>query len=167
MKSLEEIKTDLATNAGTQTDISGSGLVVPKSKLLDVLKFLKENHEYEMDYISNLCAVDYLKENYIEVVYNLYSMKKKIGPVTLKVRTDRQDSSVPSATPLFRGAEFQEREAYDLYGVRFEEHPDLRRILMWDGFEGYPMRKDYVHEDEDRYVEENRVQKSEKKKTSD
>jgi NADH:ubiquinone oxidoreductase subunit C len=55
---------------------------------------------------------------------------------------------VASVTPIWRGAEFQEREVYDLYGVRFEGHPDLRRILMWDGFQGHPMRKDYVVEDQ-------------------
>lgn len=153
MKTLEEIKLDLDAHLGVQTEIAGSGVVIPKNKLLDALKFLKENSNYEMDYISNLCAVDYLKENYLEVIYNLCSMKHKTGPVTLKVRTDREQCLVPSATPLFRGAEFQEREAYDLFGVKFEGHPDLRRILMWEGFVGYPMRKDFVHEDENRYVE--------------
>ncbi|MFP5226960.1 MAG: NADH-quinone oxidoreductase subunit C, partial [Acidobacteriota bacterium] len=54
------------------------------------------------------------------------------------------DTHVPSLTPVWRGAEFQEREAFDLYGIVFDEHPDLRRILMWDGFKDYPMRKDYV-----------------------
>ena len=154
MKTIQEIKADLDQNLAIQSEIVGSGIVIPKNKLIDALTFLKENSAYGMDYISNLCAVDYLKENYIEVIYNLYSIKNKIGPVTLKVRTDRQECSIPSATPLFRGAEFQEREAYDLYGVKFEEHPDLRRILMWDEFAGHPMRKDFVHEDEDRFVEE-------------
>ena len=154
MKTLEQIKSDLEKLVGAPIDTAGSGLIISKHKFLAVLTFLKENPEYQMDYISNLCAVDYLKENYIEVIYHLYSIKNKTGPIILKVRTDRQDCVVPSATPLFRGAEFQEREAFDLYGVRFEGHPDLRRILMWEGFEGYPMRKDYIREDEDRYVQE-------------
>ncbi|MBI4430342.1 MAG: NADH-quinone oxidoreductase subunit C [Candidatus Omnitrophica bacterium] len=153
MIQLEEVKAELEKSLGVQTELSGSGLLVPKSRLLDVFKFLKENAKYQMDYISNLCAVDYLKQSQIEIVYHLYSMRNKTGPIGIKVRTDRQDCIVPSATPLFRGAEFQEREAFDLYGVKFEGHTDLRRILMWDGFEGFPMRKDYVHEDEDRYVE--------------
>ena len=85
----------------------------------------------------------------MEVVYHLYSMAKKHGPVTLKVRLPRATPRVSSVTPIWRGTEFQEREAYDLYGVVFEGHPDLRRILMWDGFEGHPMRKDYVVEDQD------------------
>jgi NADH-quinone oxidoreductase subunit C len=83
---------------------------------------------------------------YLEAVYHLYSMEKKHGPVVLRMRTaDREDGThVPSLTPVWRGAEFQEREAFDLYGIVFDGHPDLRRILMWDGFKDYPMRKDYV-----------------------
>ena len=83
---------------------------------------------------------------YLEAVYHLYSMEKKHGPVVLRMRTaDRGEGThVPSLTPVWRGAEFQEREAFDLYGIVFDGHPDLRRILMWDGFKDYPMRKDYV-----------------------
>ena len=90
---------------------------------------------------------------YLEVVYHLYSMEKKRGPVILRLRTgDRaQRVSLPSLTPLWRGCEFQEREIFDLYGVRFDGHPDLRRILMWDGFKDYPMRKDYIEPDDYEY----------------
>jgi NADH-quinone oxidoreductase subunit C len=82
----------------------------------------------------------------LEAVYHLFSMEKKHGPVVLRLRTaDRGEGThVPSLTPVWRGAEFQEREAFDLYGIVFDGHPDLRRILMWDGFKDYPMRKDYV-----------------------
>jgi NADH-quinone oxidoreductase subunit C len=83
---------------------------------------------------------------YLEAVYHLFSMEKKHGPVVLRLRTvNRTDGThVPSLTPVWRSAEFQEREAFDLYGIVFDGHPDLRRILMWDGFVDYPMRKDYV-----------------------
>lgn len=83
---------------------------------------------------------------YLEAVYHLFSMEKKHGPVVLRLRTANRtdDTHVPSLTPVWRGAEFQEREAFDLYGIVFDGHPDLRRILMWDGFVDYPMRKDYV-----------------------
>ena len=84
----------------------------------------------------------------MDVVYHLYSMEQKHGPMTLLVKLPRQQPVVASVTPIWRGAEFQEREVYDLYGVTFEGHPDLRRILMWEGFEGHPMRKDYVPEDQ-------------------
>ncbi len=83
---------------------------------------------------------------YLEAVYHLFSMEKKHGPVVLRMRTaNRTDNPhLPSLTPVWRSAEFQEREAFDLYGIVFDGHPDLRRILMWDGFVDYPMRKDYV-----------------------
>ncbi|MBI5692403.1 MAG: NADH-quinone oxidoreductase subunit C [Verrucomicrobia bacterium] len=87
---------------------------------------------------------------YFEVVYHLYSMALKHGPVILRTRTaDRTDpASLPSLTPIWRACEFQEREVYDLFGIRFTGHPDLRRILMWDEFKDYPMRKDYVEPDD-------------------
>ncbi|HEX4310641.1 MAG TPA: NADH-quinone oxidoreductase subunit C [Acidobacteriaceae bacterium] len=83
---------------------------------------------------------------YLEAVYHLFSMEKKHGMVVLRMRTaDRGEGThLPSLTPVWRSAEFQEREAFDLYGIVFDGHPDLRRILMWDGFVDYPMRKDYV-----------------------
>lgn len=82
---------------------------------------------------------------YLEAVYHLFSMEKKHGPVVLRLRTaNRTETHVPSLTPVWRSCEFQEREAFDLYGIVFDGHPDLRRILMWDGFEDFPMRKDYV-----------------------
>jgi NADH-quinone oxidoreductase subunit C len=83
---------------------------------------------------------------YLEAVYHLYSMEKKHGPVILRMRTGNrtEDTHLPSLTPVWRGAEFQEREAFDLYGIVFDGHPDLRRILMWDEFKDFPMRKDYV-----------------------
>lgn len=87
---------------------------------------------------------------YLEAVYHLFSMEKKhsppSSPVVLRLRTaNRNDAThVPSLTPVWRSCEFQEREAFDLYGILFDGHPDLRRILMWEGFVDFPMRKDYV-----------------------
>jgi NADH-quinone oxidoreductase subunit C len=94
-----------------------------------------------------------VEPGYLEVVYHLYSMAKKHGPVALRMRTaNRTDNiSLPSFTPVWRSAEFQEREVFDLYGIVFEGHPDLRRILMWDGFKDHPMRKDYVEPDDFEY----------------
>lgn len=86
----------------------------------------------------------------LEVVYHLYSMARKHGPVILRLRTGNRtdDVTLPSLTPVWRACEFQEREVFDLYGVVFSGHPDLRRILMWDEFKGHPMRKDYVEPDD-------------------
>ncbi|MGB8477578.1 MAG: NADH-quinone oxidoreductase subunit C [Acidobacteriaceae bacterium] len=90
---------------------------------------------------------------YLEVVYHLFSMEKKHGPVILRMRTEDRAEKVhlPSLTPVWQSAEFQEREIFDLYGVIFDGHPDLRRILMWDGFKDHPMRKDYVEPDDYEY----------------
>ena len=132
---------------GVSLPIEGSALVVPPKDLMAVCRCLKDTDRFHLDYLANLTAVDYPPER-IEVVYHLYSMTHKHGPVTLRVKLDRAKTAVDSVTPIWRGAEFQEREVYDLFGVTFTGHPDLRRILMWEGFEGYPMRKDYVPEDQ-------------------
>jgi NADH-quinone oxidoreductase subunit C len=86
----------------------------------------------------------------LEVVYHLYSIALRQGPVVLRLRTGNRTDQValPSLTPVWRACEFQEREVFDLYGIVFDGHPDLRRILMWDGFKDHPMRKDYVEVDD-------------------
>jgi NADH-quinone oxidoreductase subunit C len=90
---------------------------------------------------------------YLETVYHLYSIAKKHGPLVIRMRTlNRTDQvELPSLTPVWRAAEFQEREVFDLYGIVFAGHPDLRRLLMWDGFKDHPMRKDYVEPDDFEY----------------
>jgi NADH-quinone oxidoreductase subunit C len=89
----------------------------------------------------------------LEVVYHLFSVAKKHGPVVLRMKTVNRTDQVqlPSLTPVWRSAEFQEREIFDLYGVVFTGHPDLRRLLMWDEFKDHPMRKDYVDPDDFEY----------------
>ncbi len=89
----------------------------------------------------------------LEAVYHLYSVAKKHGPLVIRMKTaNRTDQAdLPSLTMIWRSAEFQEREVFDLYGIVFAGHPDLRRILMWDGFKDHPMRKDYVEPDDYEY----------------
>jgi len=89
----------------------------------------------------------------LEAVYHLYSVAKKHGPLVIRMKTANRTDQVelPSLTPIWRAAEFQEREVFDLYGIVFTGHPDLRRILMWDGFKDHPMRKDYVEPDDYEY----------------
>jgi NADH-quinone oxidoreductase subunit C len=89
----------------------------------------------------------------LEVVYHLYSVAKKHGRLVIRMKTVNRSDQVelPSLTPVWRAAEFQEREVFDLYGIIFRGHPDLRRILMWDGFKDHPMRKDYVEPDDYEY----------------
>ena len=110
-----------------------------------VARFLRDSTEFAMDYLASMTAADYLDS--LEAVYHLYSMEKKTGPLVLRVRVPRGEPRIPSLVPIYRGAEFQEREVYDMFGIFFENHPDLRRIFMWEGFEGFPMRKDYQQED--------------------
>ena len=90
---------------------------------------------------------------FLEVLYHLYSTSRREGPLVLRARTvDREkQNQIPSVVAVYRSAEFQEREIFDLYGVEFTGHPDLRRILMWDEFEDHPMRKDYVAPDDYEY----------------
>ena len=148
LPSVEELKTILEqTLPGVSLIVEGAGLFVAPKDLITVCRSLKESDRFRMDYLANLTAVDYPPDR-IDVVYHIYSMENKHGPITLKVKLPRQQPVIASVTPIWRGAEFQEREVYDLYGVTFEGHPDLRRILMWDGFAGHPMRKDYVPEDQ-------------------
>ena len=89
----------------------------------------------------------------LESVYHLYSVTKKHGPLVIRMRTVNRTDQVemPSLTPVWRSAEFQEREVFDLFGIVFTGHPDLRRLLMWDGFKDFPMRKDYVEPDDYEY----------------
>jgi NADH-quinone oxidoreductase subunit C len=95
----------------------------------------------------------HVQPGFLEVVYHLFSMAKKHGPVVLRMRTENRTDRVelPSLTPVWRSAEFQEREVFDLFGVVFQGHPDLRRILMWDAFKDHPMRRDYVDPDDFEY----------------
>jgi NADH-quinone oxidoreductase subunit C len=94
-----------------------------------------------------------IEPGYLEAVYHLYSVALKRGPLVMRMRTVNRTDQVelPSFTPVWRGAEFQEREIFDLYGIVFTAHPDLRRILMWDGFKDHPMRRDYVEPDDFEY----------------
>ena len=128
-------------------------LLVDATHIVAVAQWLKSDARYQMDFCSCVTGVDYLKQGYIEVVYHLYSVALKHGPVVLKVRAPRdlEQCRVPSLTPVWCGCEFQEREVYDLYGIIFDGHPDLRRLLMWDEFKGHPMRKDYVEPDDYEY----------------
>jgi NADH-quinone oxidoreductase subunit C/D len=122
------------TRAGYQ------GFIIEPQRLLEVSQALRDEMGY--DYLSSVTAVDFFPEDKMEVVYHFY--KTTGGPaLVLKVQTNRSDPVVPSLVALYPGAEFQEREAWDLMGIKFEGHPDLRRILMWEGFEGFPLRKDW------------------------
>jgi NADH-quinone oxidoreductase subunit C/D len=115
-------------------------ILVKPEHLLALALYLRDEAGY--DYCASITGVDY--EDRFEVVYHLCSMKEQGPPVVIKVHAPKEDPEVPSVVPLWSGADWQEREVWDLMGVRFSGHPDLRRILMWEGFEGHPLRKDYA-----------------------
>jgi NADH-quinone oxidoreductase subunit C/D len=117
-----------------------SGYLVAANRLLETARALRSNLGY--DYLSSVTGVDYLPEGKMEVVYHLYPMAGGPGLV-LKTQVPRDDARVPSLVPVFPGADLQEREVWDLLGIRFEGHPDLRRVLLWEGFAGHPLRKDW------------------------
>lgn len=116
-------------------------IVVKPELLLQVAQFLNTAPSLKFNYLSCITGVDYL--DYIEVVYNLTSIDHNHSLV-LKVRCDRENPEVSSLYSLFRGADYQEREIYDLLGVRFVGHPNLKRLFMWDDFKGHPLRRDYL-----------------------
>jgi NADH-quinone oxidoreductase subunit C len=158
-----------------------SSVRVNRGHALEVARVLREDAALRFDYASNVTGVDWLdsvsrekvkvrrleqgverdfedvievkRPGYLEAVYHLYSVALRHGPLVLRVRTENRSDRVrlPSLTPVWRSCELQEREVYDLYGIEFEGHPDLRRILMWDGFKDHPMRKDYVDPDDCEY----------------
>jgi NADH-quinone oxidoreductase subunit C len=170
--------TEIVQNASPSQQHS---LKIDNKHARDVAKFLRDDPALRLDFCSNATGVDWLDRTvkktvkvkkvvdgeekevaetteekipgYLEAVYHLYSITRKHGPVIIRMRTpDRAENAcLPSLTPVWRSAEFQEREIFDLYGVRFDGHPDLRRILMWDEFEDHPMRKDYREPDDYEY----------------
>jgi NADH-quinone oxidoreductase subunit C len=171
-------KIDIVPNPGPSQQ---SSLLIDNEHALAVARFLRIDPALRLDFCSNATGVDWLDRTvkktmkvkkvidgvekevdetqeeffpgYLEAVYHLYSVTHKRGPVVIRMRTaDRADGArLPSLTPVYRSAEFQEREIFDLYGIRFDGHPDLRRILMWDEFVDHPMRKDYREPDDYEY----------------
>lgn len=113
--------------------------VVRPEDIARVARYLRDTLGYTL--LSNITAVDYLREGVIEIVYHFAHAEG--GVITVKVRVPRDEPKLPTLTEEWPGADFQEREAYDLYGVVFLGHANLRRIYMWDEFEGFPMRKDF------------------------
>lgn len=117
-------------------------LVVDANTLVEVARYLKEKPEIAFDYLNCVSGVDYF--DYLEVVYHLTSLQHNHS-VVLKVRCyDTENARVPSVVSVWRGADFQEREIYDLLGISFPGHPNLKRIVLWEGFSGNPLRKTFL-----------------------
>src|SRR5688572_20099290 len=178
---LEKFAEATVTLIPNEAPNSQPSLLLDNAHAFEIARFLRDDPVLRLDYLSNATGVDFLdtvlkekiktkqvvegvekeveqtietpRAGYLEAVYHLYSMSLKHGPLVIRLRTENRTDNVhlPSMTPLWRSAEFQEREIYDLYGIIFDGHPDLRRILMWDGFKDHPMRKDYAEPDDYEY----------------
>jgi NADH-quinone oxidoreductase subunit C len=121
-------------------DAGVPSVVVPANDLVAVCRHLKLTPGLEFDYLASVTAIDYLDR--IDVVYQMRSLKTG-QDFTLRLEVDRDESVAPSVTSVWRAADFQEREIYDLMGVTFSGHPNLKRILLYDEFDGHPLRKDW------------------------
>lgn len=171
------VQVSVVTNPGAAAQHS---LLLDHAHAVEIARFLRDDDTLRLDQCSNVTGIDWPEKEIIEttkstvpdpaggppkvveqkvkrvqpgcleVVYHLYSLARRHGPVILRLRTgNRTDAvTVPSLTPVWRACEFQEREVFDLFGVVFTGHPDLRRILMWDAFQDHPMRRDYVSPDD-------------------
>jgi NADH-quinone oxidoreductase subunit C len=140
--SSREILSQLSGKFPGAIEEAGKDSVLVKSdSLVPVAAYLKDTDGLKFAYLNYITAVDYY--SYFEVVYQLTSLEHNRS-VIIKTRCyGRDNPTVPSVTGLWQGADFQEREIYDLMGIIFEGHPNLKRIFLWDGFPGYPLRKDF------------------------
>jgi len=125
-----------------------STITVPKEEILQICKFLQSDPDLQYHLLTDLCGLDFFPQvPRFEVVYHLCSIKNH-QRLRLRVKVG-DNESISSVESVWKAANWYEREVYDLFGVLFENHPDLRRILLWDGFEGHPLRKDYPTEGPD------------------
>lgn len=116
-------------------------VIVKNEGIKEVLRYLRDEHSF--DHLQDLCGVDYFpRKPRFEVVYQLYSISKR-HQIRIRVQVDEDDPEIDSVTELWPGSNWHERECYDMFGIRFSGHPDLRRILMPEDWDGHPLRKDY------------------------
>lgn len=125
-------------------DLGDAVVITRREQMFDLFKILKEDKELDFAMLLSVTAVDWMdvKEERFEMVYHLLSLTKCYR-LRVKLLVPEEDLVVPSLLPLWPSANFMEREAYDMFGVKFEGHPDLRRTLLYDEFVGHPLRKDY------------------------
>ncbi len=141
---IEKIKKRFAGAVLSAKAEFGEGTVsIKRDSLLDVCRFLHDDPELYFDFITDICSVDFIgQEERYEVVYHFYSVKHN-HRIRIKARVPEKDAVIDSLCPIWKGANWLEREVYDLMGIKFNGHPDMRRILMPDDFVGHPLRKDY------------------------
>jgi NADH-quinone oxidoreductase subunit C len=142
LKAPEVVKQIQTRFPSAVTEVTDTTLVVNSRSLVDVMAFLKDTAGLDFNYMTTVTAIDYFQ--YFEVVYNLVSMEHNHS-LTVKTRVyGRDNPKLPSVVSLWRSADHQEREIYDLMGITFEGHPNMKRIVLWPEFRGHPQRKDYL-----------------------
>jgi NADH-quinone oxidoreductase subunit C len=127
------------------SDFGDDTAIIRKEGITEICLFLRDNPELSYNFLMDLTAVDYLgktKKERFEVVYHFYSLKRN-ARLRLKAPVSEEDCAIDSITSLWECANWAEREAWDLYGIKFRGHPELKRILLYEPFEGHPLRKDY------------------------
>ena len=127
---------------GAVLGAEGNAVYVEPGSIRDVCTFLHGDAGHDFQMLESLTAVDYVE--HFEVVYRLLSLSRNVAAVVKARVYGRDEPSLPSVAPVWRGAVLQEREVFDLMGVRFDGHPNLKRILTWEGFQGHPLRRDYL-----------------------
>ncbi len=144
----QKVKERFAEQADDLNDKALDSCFLVKSEVIkEICRYLKEEPTLAFDCLSNMSGVDYLKEDKLQVVYHLYSYTHR-HKIVLKVDLPRDNSVMPTVEDIWKTANWQEREIYDLLGVTFTGHPDLRRILMPEDWPGHPLRKDFVEPEE-------------------
>jgi NADH-quinone oxidoreductase subunit C len=132
---------------GATVNSNSTGVWVAPERVREVCEGLRDRPEFKFDLLSGVTAVDYI--DHFELVYHLTSLPMNSRAVLkTKCGWGREEPTVPSVTPVWRGAELQEREIWDLMGIRLEGHPNLKRIMLWEGFPGHPLRKDFATYDQ-------------------
>jgi NADH-quinone oxidoreductase subunit C len=130
----------------THAKLGDATALVDKGRLVEVMRFLRDDPELRFEMLTDLTCVDYLGETpRFEMVYHLYSVAKN-HRLRIKARVPEEACEIDTLCPLWASANWMEREVWDLYGVRFTGHPDLRRLLLYEEFQGHPLRKDYPKE---------------------
>jgi NADH-quinone oxidoreductase subunit C len=123
------------------TEVGDDSITIKSQSLPDIASFLKDTSGLDFDYLDFIAGVDY--REYFELVYYLASLKHNHSLIIKTRCYDRGEPTVPSVTGLWPGADFQEREIFDLLGIKFNGHPNMKRIFLWSGFDGHPLRKDF------------------------
>ncbi|MCI0469768.1 MAG: NADH-quinone oxidoreductase subunit C [Nitrospirae bacterium] len=145
MEPLQVIREEFTDDIISASEFRGQiSVTLKKDNVFEILRFFRDEPRLNFNLLRDLCGVDYfkIKEPRFEVVYNLYSISYRRS-VMVKAQVPEIDCRIKSVTSLWAGANWHERECFDMFGIVFEEHPDLRRILMPEDWEGYPLRKDY------------------------